>query len=389
MSSAPDRMGIAHVVPYFPPDKVGGVGEIVDHLHRGLLERGHDSIVLTTGTTRDDPTIHRLAETPLGFVTGCWRRIDLLEDRDIVQFQHGDAIALLAAIELLQCRVARLVSYHVDSWLMGRSLKPQKVDGHRFGHGIGALLKRNLVAGLHCLVDRLAGDLADDRSFFSQSAARDVLGSEAARSAQVIYDGLPPSPQADGTVDIQPTELLYVGTFGLRKRTHLLPAILREVRRSLPAARLRLIGASRDEQSDLAALFDAWALGESVVWEGRLRSEQIPAYYRAARVLVVPSAYEGLPTVILEALRSGLPCVATRVSGNPEVIADGINGFLVDVDRPESLAEKAARIAGNRALRESMSLAARATVEERFNVERLVSDHLRLYRRMIRRVGQA
>jgi len=377
------QLKIAHVVPYFPPDRVGGVGEIVDHLHRGLLQAKHDSIVVTAGSSRNDPTVRRVAASPLGFVTGCWRGNNLLRDRDLVHFHHGDAIALLALMRLRRLHASVLVSFHVDSWLMGRSLRPQTIEGCRVGRPATDWFQRNLVAGCHSLVDRLARRLADHESFFSHSAARDVVGTKRAASATVIYDGLPNIDEFTVSSLPEATELLYVGTFGLRKRAHLLPFVLRETQRSLPGARLRIVGAAREDQRQLASLFDSLGLEKSVIWEGRLRSDQIPVFYRASQTLLVPSAYEGLPTVILEAMRSGLPCVATRVSGNPEVVEDGGNGFLVELDRPNEMAAQAVAIAANPELRERMSRAARATVARKFGLTRLVDEHLELYSRVL------
>jgi len=377
------RLKIAHVVPYFPPDRVGGVGEIANHLHRGLLRTGHDSIVVTAGSSRKDPTVRRVAASPLGFVTGCWSGINQLRDRDLVHFHHGDAIALLAFMRLRRLHASVLVSFHVDSWLMGRSLRPQTIEGRRVGRPETDWFQRNLVAGCHSLFDRLARRLADHESFFSRSAARDVLGTKRADSATVIYDGLPNIDEFTVSSLPEATELLYVGTFGLRKRTHLLPFVLREAQRSLPGARLRIVGAAREDQRQLASLFESLGLEKSVIWEGRLRSDQIPVFYRASQTLLVPSAYEGLPTVILEAMRSGLPCVATRVSGNPEVVEDGVNGFLVELDRTNGMAARAVAIAANPELRERMSRAARATVTAKFGFARLVDEHLKLYSQIL------
>ena len=70
-------------------------------------------------------------------------------------------------------------------------------------------------------------------------------------------------------------------------------------------------------------------LGGSVEFLGSCRPEEIPRLMAGARALVVPSIYEGMPLVILEAMAAGLPVVASRVSGIPEVVQDGESGWLV------------------------------------------------------------
>jgi glycosyltransferase involved in cell wall biosynthesis len=133
---------------------------------------------------------------------------------------------------------------------------------------------------------------------------------------------------------------------------------------------------------ELARLFAELGLSEAVLCEGILPSERVRPFYRAARVLVVPSAYEGLPMVVLEALQCGLPCVATRVSGHPEAIEEGESGFLVDPDDPEQLAERCLRILADPGLARRMGEAGRARVAERFGLARQLSQYLELYQRL-------
>ena len=112
---------------------------------------------------------------------------------------------------------------------------------------------------------------------------------------------------------------------------------------------------------------------------GRKTSAELPVYYRAAGVLVVPSAYEGLPYVILEAMQQGTPVVATRVSGHPEVIEDGRNGFLVDLDKPAALAARCVEILRDPALAERFARAGRETLARRFELERQLDEYLDYY----------
>jgi len=99
-------------------------------------------------------------------------------------------------------------------------------------------------------------------------------------------------------------------------------------------------------------------------------------FLRAADVAVVPSRSEGLSIAILEAMSCGLSTVATAVGGSPEVIENGVDGFLVPPQDPRALA--AALI---RALEmPSMGLAARARIVERHSIDRVADQMLALYR---------
>jgi glycosyltransferase involved in cell wall biosynthesis len=145
-----------------------------------------------------------------------------------------------------------------------------------------------------------------------------------------------------------------------------------------------VIGFELAEQPMLLSLFRQLDLEDAVICEGELSSERLAPFYRAAGVLLVPSVYEGLPLVILEALRSGLPCVATRVSGHPEVIEDGENGYLVAADDPEGMALRCISILKNPGRRALMAHHARVTYRERHSLNRFVDQHLDVYRQVAR-----
>src|SRR6202011_4083955 len=83
-------------------------------------------------------------------------------------------------------------------------------------------------------------------------------------------------------------------------------------------------------------------------------------------VTVLPSHTEGLPNVVLEAFAAGVPVVATAVGGTPEVVEDGVNGYLVPAGDPVSLAEKIALLLRSEALRREMGARGKATVQRDF-----------------------
>jgi glycosyltransferase involved in cell wall biosynthesis len=111
---------------------------------------------------------------------------------------------------------------------------------------------------------------------------------------------------------------------------------------------------------------------------GWLPREQIEQLYASADVLVMPSRWEGLPIVALEAMRAGLPVIATRVGGIPEAVEDGVTGRLVDVDAPSQLAAVLESL--DQATLRLMSVNARRRFMESFLIERVVQELDGLYR---------
>jgi glycosyltransferase involved in cell wall biosynthesis len=94
---------------------------------------------------------------------------------------------------------------------------------------------------------------------------------------------------------------------------------------------------------------------------------------------VLPSLSEGISLTLLEAMASGMAVAATRVGGNPEVVADGETGLLVPAGDPPALATALLRLRRQRELNRSMGRAGRARVEGRFDIRRMVADYEALY----------
>lgn len=108
--------------------------------------------------------------------------------------------------------------------------------------------------------------------------------------------------------------------------------------------------------------------------------DEMDAYYQGLDLYLNTSLHEGIPMTILEAMAQGLPVVAPRVGGIPEIIEDGVEGFLIDGRDPRAYAEKCLSLAGDNKLWCRMSLAARKRAMESFSVERMTEQYLQVYR---------
>jgi glycosyltransferase involved in cell wall biosynthesis len=371
---------ILHFVPYYPPERVGGVGEVARSLHEGLLRRGHESVVVTRGR-RSSATVRRIAPSRLGWFLGtiAWAR--RAGGYDVVHCHSGEALPAMLALRLLPRRRARvLVTLHVSGAQMARAERPYRLAGRRFGglHPARAALLR-----LHRVVDRAALFLADAVNTPAHATARELLGPERAHAIAVIPNGVAPPPDAAELPPAEPVALLYSGVAGHRKRVAALPFALRRVRERVPDAKLRIAGFELREEPELESLFRETGTLDAVECVGRLGPGELAANYRAARVLVLPSAYEGLPLVVLEAMQQGTPVVATRVAGNPEAVADGETGYLVEVDAPEQIADRCVALLEDPALARRLGEAARQRVRERFGLERQLGAYLEYYGRLV------
>ena len=116
-------------------------------------------------------------------------------------------------------------------------------------------------------------------------------------------------------------------------------------------------------------------------------SDDIPDLLNAMDFFALPSISEGMSNTLLEAMASGLPVVATKVGGNPEIIEHERSGLLFHPGDAEALAEWLALLASRDALRHSLGGGARARILEHFSLERMLQAYTQLYLDLARRKG--
>ena len=115
--------------------------------------------------------------------------------------------------------------------------------------------------------------------------------------------------------------------------------------------------------------------------------DDVPRLLAAADLLVLPSLYEGLPNVVLEAMQFRKPVVATAAPGTTEVVADGSTGLLVPVRTPTALAEAIRTVIGDPELARRLGAAGRSRVEAEFRAEVMVERFADLYEQLARAKG--
>lgn len=111
---------------------------------------------------------------------------------------------------------------------------------------------------------------------------------------------------------------------------------------------------------------------------------EMNAFYEAIDTFVLSSNWEGLPTVVLEAIMYGRPVVSTEVGGIAEAIEDEVNGFLVPPRSPEILAARLMQLASNAALAARMNESAREMLTKTFGQQRFLEQVDQLYLELLR-----
>lgn len=165
------------------------------------------------------------------------------------------------------------------------------------------------------------------------------------------------------------------------KRIDDLLRAFKEVRDSIGAARLIVVGEGELED-ELKTLANQLGVGDGVDFTGRL--DDPPAMIARFDIAVLCSESEGMSNALMEYLRAGKPVVCTAVGGNPELVEDGRNGYLVPVGDYAALARAMLRIASDKALYDAMSRQAQRSVEH-YTVDAMVRQHMDVYHELVQK----
>lgn len=189
-------------------------------------------------------------------------------------------------------------------------------------------------------------------------------------------DTLPAADSSDGPV------ILFVGRLVPKKGLQYLIRAFGAISERHPGARCVVVGGSAAFDTyggPLRALAAECGVTDRFTWLGDVPESELPECFRRADVCAFPSeGYESLPTVVLEAMASGVPVVATRAWGTPEALGDDHPGLTPEAD-PGAVADAVLRFLDDPQTR-SRVVAEQAVRVRAFDLRTTVSHHERIYR---------
>jgi len=185
---------------------------------------------------------------------------------------------------------------------------------------------------------------------------------------------IPNGVEIRGRRNFEGEKLVYVGRLTRKKGVEYLILAMRSVK----DIDLLIIGDGPDR-----GRLEKMATGLRVTFVGMVPWEETLHYLSQAKALILPSFYEGLPNVILEAMSVGVPAIASRVGGIPDVVKDGETGLLVEPGRVDELAISINRLIEDDDLRRKMS---KNCLEEakKYSWENVVERFEDLMRKIVR-----
>jgi colanic acid/amylovoran biosynthesis glycosyltransferase len=167
----------------------------------------------------------------------------------------------------------------------------------------------------------------------------------------------------------QPFEVICVGRLApVKGHEVLIEAVELLIRRGADI-RLRLVG-DGTERPALERKVRALGLTEQVLFEGWKNQTEVIELYKNSDAFALASFAEGVPVVLMEAMSMQIPCIATRITGIPELITDGVDGLLVSPGSSDELAEALMRLMNDLPLRERLAKSGRETVAKKYDLRR-------------------
>ena len=223
----------------------------------------------------------------------------------------------------------------------------------------------------------LRGKLAEAATVITVSDhnAEHLRPLEPAADVHRVYNGVELSRYPYSSPRERPPRILGVGRLVEKKGFELLVEACAALARRSTDFDCAIVGAGPLEE-ELRERIRRLGVGDHVRLLGPRTQEEVARLLQGAAVLAVPSVVasdgnrEGLPTVLVEAMALGTPCVGTDVTGIPELVRDGDNGLSVPQRDPDALAAALGRLLGDSALRERLAVSARRRVEADFDIDR-------------------
>lgn len=243
--------------------------------------------------------------------------------------------------------------------------------------------------GGYRLAERCLNRLASDKVIFVSRTIRQLYldgGLVQPGKACLVPNGLEPEwfvPSPRKNPPGGEVRFLYVGRLAREKGMDTLAAAFNLVAARIPGAQLSAAGDGPEREELLhAAQRGGWAA--RLTLPGRISREDARNRMRAADVFVLPSRFESFSYTLLEAMACGLPCLATNVGGNCDLVSPDRNGWLLPKEDPPALAEAIIRLAGDSNSRISMGQAG-AMLAREYTLDRMLEGTRSVYRQVLGR----
>jgi len=382
-------LSYGHLRPTSGASQIGGAARQCLKLSKALISQNVDVTILTNRLSWSHPAHGTVEGVPVVFLN-TWR--PLFDRRGLTRvgtyvymlctllylFRHRNEYDIIHAHSAL---VSGFVGVLAGRWLKRTSII--KVMNSGFRNDIVRFRQDRTTPGARWMADYL---IHCDRVITLNTMAYDQLISLGFRPTQIelIPNGVEVAEiEAKKSYDgADVMRVIFVGRLDEAKGLDVLLDAFKILitRQAARACQLTIVGKGPLE-CQLHERARALGIAEWVRFAGEVMD--VPAYLSGCDIFVLPSRAEGVSNALLEAMASGLACIATDIPGNDVLIQHERNGLLVEEDAEVALAGAIHRLASDADLRERLGRAARQTVEHQFDIADIAREYASLYKRLL------
>lgn len=350
---------------------IGGAEIFATNLLSALRDRGHEIIVVTRRDSADLLSEDRYRGIPI-YRIPFW-----------MSFEKQNVDQLIAArrqlIELKRAFAPDLI--HIHGFGPSAVFHLDTMRAHS-APLLVTLIEERTGLGRDLLVHVLrSADWVTGKSSAVLSQARQLAPEITPRSS-LIYNGLAVPAVLPEPLPTDPPKLLCLGRLNVQKGFDVAIASLASIVERFPAARLTIAGDGA-ERPTLERQVVGVGLQGAVDFTGWISPRDVFELINTSTIVIMPSRWEGLPSVVLQAAIMARPVIGARVSGISDVVVHKDTGLLVEPDDSKALAEAAMLLLDDPETAARMGQAARRRVQEMFGWEQCVSAYDSLWRRIV------
>jgi len=360
----------------------GGSGIVATELGKELAERGHEihfiSYAPPMRLVKPGPRIHFHEVEVTTYPLFDHAPYTLALPTKMAEVAHSQDL------DLLHCHYA--IPHSVSAFLAKSMLNPRKLPVVTTLHGTDITLVGSDRSYLP--ITKFSIEQSDGVTAVSQYLCEATYKTFAVKNEiEVIYNFVncgiyKPAERGDLRKRFAPSGekvLIHLSNFRPVKRPTDVIEIFARVQRGLPAV-LLMVG-DGPERSSAAWLAGHHGIESKVYFLGK--QENVEEFFSISDVLLLPSDNESFGLVALEAMACEVPVVVSRVGGLPEVVTEGVEGFLVEPRNVDAMARRALEILGDDRLRRQMGQRARETAMTRFSATEIIPQYERFYQKIL------
>ncbi len=379
-------MKIIFATGIFPPD-IGGPATYVEKLANQLLQKGFEVKVITFSNTKtkknyDFPVIRISNKYPKGIKHFIYflELLKMAKSTDIIYAQNQTSAGFPSIL------VSKLLKKRLILKVVGDAAWESYANRVSEFDNIEIFQEKKY--------DFFTELIRKTRSFVAKNADTIITPSQYLKNIvkgwgvpkqniQVIYNALEQLPEPHVSkeeikkkIRVEGDIILSIGRLAPWKGFSALIDIFPELLKENPDFKLIIVGEG-EEKKKLELQVEKLGLKDNVKLIGKISHQDIPLYFKAADIFMLNSGYEGLPHVVLEAIQLGVPVVISNKGGNPELIKDSFNGFLIEYNNKEQIKNKLLKLWQDRNLQKRFVENSKEKLKE-FNWENLVNKTIKI-----------